>query len=144
MGLQVPHFPFPTPPEAGALTAAQNCLVALSALQPPSHPTTPLGLTSLGRAMSRYPITPRHARMLLQASHVFLIACLPMWSPEYCHGCYAPCSQHCFQYGFCPWQQQSPSTDVEPGQSAIKCCSAMPQKTANFASSTALFACKGT
>lgn len=65
---KVPHFPFPTPPEAGALTAAQNCLVALSALQPPSHPTTPLGLTSLGRAMSRYPITPRHAKMLLQAA----------------------------------------------------------------------------
>ncbi|DBA75145.1 hypothetical protein WJX77_004936 [Trebouxia sp. C0004] len=65
---KVPHFPFPTPPEAGALTAAQNCLVALSALQPPSHPTTPLGLTSLGKAMSHYPITPRHARMLLQAA----------------------------------------------------------------------------
>ncbi|DBB17318.1 TPA: hypothetical protein ACH3X3_014362 [Trebouxia sp. C0006] len=65
---KVPHFPFPTSPEAGALTAAQNCLVALSALQPPSHPTAPLGLTSLGRAMSRYPITPRHARMLLQAA----------------------------------------------------------------------------
>ncbi|KAL0028238.1 hypothetical protein WJX79_003509 [Trebouxia sp. C0005] len=65
---KVPHFPFPTPPEAGALTAAQNCLVALSALQPPSHPTIPLGLTCLGRAMSSYPITPRHARMLLQAA----------------------------------------------------------------------------
>ncbi len=91
MGLQVPHFPFPTPPEAGALTAAQNCLVALSALQPPSHPTTPLGLTPLGRAMSRYPITPRHARMLLQASHVFLFANM---EHEYCHRCYAPCSSN--------------------------------------------------
>ncbi len=86
MKLQVPHFPFPTPPEAGALTAAQNCLVALSALQPPSHPTTPLGLTSLGRAMSRYPITPRHARMLLQASHDFSFAKM---EHEYCQQCYA-------------------------------------------------------
>ena len=64
--LQVPHFPFPTPPETEALLAAQKCLVSLSALHPASHPSTPLGLTALGRAMSHYPITPRHARMLLQ------------------------------------------------------------------------------
>ena len=64
--LQVPHFPFPTPPKSEALLAAQKCLVALSALHPASHPSTPLGLTPLGRAMSHYPITPRHARMLLQ------------------------------------------------------------------------------
>lgn len=141
LGLQVPHFPFPTPPETGALTAAQNCLVALSALQPPSHPTTPLGLTPLGRAMSRYPITPRHARMLLQAGHVFLFANM---EHEYCHRCYAPCSRYCFQYSCCSQQQQSLSVNVQPGQSVIKRCRAMLHITALCASSTTLFACKGT
>lgn len=66
--MQVVHFPFPTSPEAEALKAAQTCLVALSALHPPSSPTTPLGLTPLGRAMSAYPITPRPAKMLLQVN----------------------------------------------------------------------------
>lgn len=67
--VQVLHFPFPTSPEAGALKAAQACLVALSALQAPSHPSQPLGLTPLGKAMSAYPITPRHSRMLLQVAY---------------------------------------------------------------------------
>ena len=138
MGLQVPHFPFPTPPEAGALIAAQICLVALSALQPPSHSTTPLGLTSLGRAMSCYPITPRHARMLLQASHVFLFAGMER---ECCHACWAPkCSHCCCKYGCCPQQQQSLSTDAQPGQSVTKCYSSMLHKTALCAISTALCA----
>ena len=80
--LQVLHFPFPTPPEAEELLAAQKCLVALSALHPASHPSTPLGLTALGRAMSRYPITPRHARMLLQARWFCFFSMLPAR-----HGC---------------------------------------------------------
>ncbi|KAK9814452.1 hypothetical protein WJX72_006123 [[Myrmecia] bisecta] len=61
---KVVHFPFPTPPERAALIAAERCLVALSALAPAS-----LALTAMGKAMARFPITPRHARMLLQVVH---------------------------------------------------------------------------
>ena len=64
--MQVSNFPFPTPPSAAALRAAQQCLVALGALHPQGHPTAPLGLTALGREMARFPVGPRHARMLLQ------------------------------------------------------------------------------
>ena len=64
--VQVSNFPFPTPPSAAALRAAQQCLVALGALHPPAHPTAPLGLTALGREMARFPVGPRHAKMLLQ------------------------------------------------------------------------------
>ena len=64
--MQVSNFPFPTPPSAGALWAAQQCLVAVGALHPQAHPSAPLGLTALGREMARFPVGPRHAKMLLQ------------------------------------------------------------------------------
>eukprot|EP00891_Asterochloris_glomerata_P009844 jgi/Astpho2/9844/gw1.00149.216.1_t len=63
---KVLNFPFPTPPSAAALRAAQQCLVALGALHPQTHLTAPLGLTALGREMARFPVGPRHAKMLLQ------------------------------------------------------------------------------
>lgn len=59
----MPNFPFPSPPEPEALAAAERCLVALSALDPASGQ-----LTALGRAMAAFPISPRHARMLLEAA----------------------------------------------------------------------------
>ncbi|KAL4857499.1 ATP-dependent RNA helicase DEAH13 [Chlorella vulgaris] len=62
---RVPNFPFPTPPEPAALAAAERCLVALSALDGSSGQ-----LTALGRAMAAYPISPRHARMLLEVAQL--------------------------------------------------------------------------
>lgn len=61
-GTQVVNFPFPTPPEREALVEAERCLRALSALDPNSGLLTPIG-----RGMAAYPISPRHARMLLAA-----------------------------------------------------------------------------
>lgn len=57
--LQVANFPFPTPPEAAALVEAERCLKVLEALDSDGK------LTALGKAMSRYPMSPRHSRMLL-------------------------------------------------------------------------------
>ncbi|GFH32977.1 uncharacterized protein HaLaN_32283, partial [Haematococcus lacustris] len=57
---KVANFPFPSPPAASALHAAGRVLEALGALQPGSQALTPVG-----RAMARFPIGPRHARMLL-------------------------------------------------------------------------------
>lgn len=49
------------------IQAAAGCLEALGALEPGSG-----GLTERGRAMARLPVTPRHARMLLQVGR-------PVW-----------------------------------------------------------------
>ena len=54
-----------------ALRAAHRCLEALSALEPAETSGTSSSggsgaLTALGRAMSAFPISPRHARMLLE------------------------------------------------------------------------------
>jgi ATP-dependent RNA helicase DHX37/DHR1 len=58
---KVVNFPFPTPPEATALSAAEKCLVALAALDPSTG-----RLTAMGKDMATFPISPRHARMLLE------------------------------------------------------------------------------
>ncbi|CAG9465679.1 unnamed protein product [Pedinophyceae sp. YPF-701] len=64
MGVEnVANFPFPTPPDADALGAAEACLRALSAID--ARRGT---LTALGKAMSAFPISPRHSRMLLEAA----------------------------------------------------------------------------
>ncbi|XP_030469626.1 ATP-dependent RNA helicase DEAH13 isoform X1 [Syzygium oleosum] len=60
MGIdKVANFPFPTQPEPTALLEAERCLKALEALDSSGK------LTSLGKAMARYPMSPRHSRMLL-------------------------------------------------------------------------------
>jgi HrpA-like RNA helicase len=59
----VHNFPFPTPPEEHLLSAAHRCLVALGALDPSTGQ-----LTELGSAMAAFPISPRHARMLLEVA----------------------------------------------------------------------------
>lgn len=59
---QVLNFPFPTPPEQGALRAAQACLQALGALDGAG------GLTELGAAMAALPLHPRASRMILQVA----------------------------------------------------------------------------
>ncbi|KAF3434028.1 hypothetical protein FNV43_RR25131 [Rhamnella rubrinervis] len=56
---KVANFPFPTPPEASALGEAERCLGTLEALDSDGK------LTALGKAMARYPMSPRHSRMLL-------------------------------------------------------------------------------
>ncbi|KAI8574785.1 hypothetical protein RHMOL_Rhmol01G0381000 [Rhododendron molle] len=56
---KVSNFPFPTPPEVTALAEAERCLTILEALDSNGR------LTPLGKAMARYPIRPRHSRMLL-------------------------------------------------------------------------------
>ncbi|KAL0692594.1 hypothetical protein Bca4012_059774 [Brassica carinata] len=56
---KVENFPFPTPPEASSIKQAERCLKALEALDSDGR------LTPLGKAMSDYPMSPRHSRMLL-------------------------------------------------------------------------------
>lgn len=56
---QVTNFPFPTPPDAINLREAERCLRALEALDSAGK------LTVLGKAMARFPMSPRHSRMLL-------------------------------------------------------------------------------
>ncbi|XVF72676.1 hypothetical protein PTKIN_Ptkin12aG0139200 [Pterospermum kingtungense] len=56
---KVANFPFPTSPEPAALVEAECCLKALEALDSNGR------LTSLGKAMAHYPMSPRHSRMLL-------------------------------------------------------------------------------
>ncbi|KAI3787681.1 hypothetical protein L2E82_00012 [Cichorium intybus] len=60
MGIkEITKFPFPTPPEAKALVEAEVCLKSLEAVDCDGK------LTPLGKAMSHYPMSPRHSRMLL-------------------------------------------------------------------------------
>lgn len=60
MGIdKVANFPFPTSPGPTALVEAERCLKALAALDGSGR------LTSLGKAMAHYPMSPRHSRMLL-------------------------------------------------------------------------------
>ncbi|PIN24158.1 DEAH-box RNA helicase [Handroanthus impetiginosus] len=56
---KVANFPFPTPPDTTALVEAERCLKVLEALDGQGR------LTPLGKAMARYPMSPRHSRMLL-------------------------------------------------------------------------------
>ncbi|ERM99068.1 hypothetical protein AMTR_s00101p00092980 [Amborella trichopoda] len=65
MGIdKVANFPFPTPPESAALAEAEQCLKVLDALDSKGR------LTPLGKAMARYPISPRHSRMILTAIQI--------------------------------------------------------------------------
>ncbi|XVF32822.1 hypothetical protein REPUB_Repub17cG0115800 [Reevesia pubescens] len=60
MGIdKVANFPFPTSPGPTALVEAERCLKALEALDSNGR------LTSLGKAMAHYPMSPCHSRMLL-------------------------------------------------------------------------------
>ena len=58
---KISNFPFPSPPDQSALKAAEQCLIALMALD--SENGT---ITDIGKEMSIFPISPRHARMLLE------------------------------------------------------------------------------
>ncbi|CAD7700877.1 unnamed protein product [Ostreobium quekettii] len=60
---KVVNFPFPTPPDETALASAERALTALCALDPGKG-----RITELGRKMLAYPLSPRHSRMILEAS----------------------------------------------------------------------------
>ncbi|XP_078431086.1 RNA helicase family protein [Wolffia australiana] len=60
MGIKkVENFPFPTPPLPEAFTEAEQCLKALEGVDSEGS------LTPIGREMARYPMSPRHSRMIL-------------------------------------------------------------------------------
>eukprot|EP00899_Mesostigma_viride_P020775 jgi/Mesvir1/2869/Mv13952-RA.1 len=64
MGInKVINFPFPTPPNRADLSLSEKALVALGAL---AHGTR--SVTPLGAAMAKFPLNPRHSRMLLSAA----------------------------------------------------------------------------
>ncbi|KAI8446144.1 P-loop containing nucleoside triphosphate hydrolase protein [Phakopsora pachyrhizi] len=78
----VTNFPFPTPPDRSALQKAELSLSHLGALSfPKGHYWSVSGdreigarITELGRAMARYPLSPRFAKMLVSG---FQHGCLP-------------------------------------------------------------------
>ncbi|OCU02001.1 hypothetical protein XELAEV_18007760mg [Xenopus laevis] len=70
---KVVNFPFPTPPPADALIAAEELLISLGALQEPPKTgrlndlqkaklSSPI--TALGKTMASFPVAPRYAKML--------------------------------------------------------------------------------
>ncbi|KAM9360828.1 putative ATP-dependent RNA helicase DHX37 [Symphorus nematophorus] len=70
---KVINFPFPTPPSAEALVAAEQLLVSLGALKEPprtgrvkemERARLSCPITPLGRAMASFPVAPRYAKML--------------------------------------------------------------------------------
>lgn len=70
---KVVNFPFPTPPSAEALVAAEQILVSLGALEEPlrtgrlkelERAKLSCPITPLGRAMASFPVAPRFAKML--------------------------------------------------------------------------------
>jgi len=72
--VKVVNFPFPTPPDADQLLAAERRLLLLSSLEPPPRNLRlkeakkvlwSSKITALGRAMAAYPLAPRYAKMLL-------------------------------------------------------------------------------
>ena len=57
---KISNFPFPSPPDPASLSAANDCLTALSAVDSSG------ALTPMGRAMILFPLSPRHSRMLIE------------------------------------------------------------------------------
>ncbi|GFQ78141.1 probable ATP-dependent RNA helicase DHX37 [Trichonephila clavata] len=87
---RVVEFPFPSPPDQEALKAAERRLVILGALQDLQKGARYKDLakwefsakvTPLGKAMSRFPLSPRYAKMLLLSykhnciSYIVAIVC---------------------------------------------------------------------
>lgn len=75
----VVNFPFPTPPERLALHQAEKILTHLGALNAPlimAANSDPVGgqITSLGKTMSLFPLSPRFSRMLVNGQQH---GCLP-------------------------------------------------------------------
>lgn len=65
MGIdRVVHFPFPSPPDALQLQAAEHRLSVLGALEAHGEKDTPPAITKLGRVISKFPVAPRFGKML--------------------------------------------------------------------------------
>ncbi|GAA5831310.1 hypothetical protein JCM11251_007830 [Rhodosporidiobolus azoricus] len=71
----VANFPFPTPPDRDSLRRAEKTLVHLGALEA-SEAISRVGgkITSLGRSMALFPLTPRFAKMIVAGQQH---GCLP-------------------------------------------------------------------
>ncbi|KAJ1303181.1 hypothetical protein OPQ81_011380 [Rhizoctonia solani] len=75
MGIDaVLNFPFPTPPEREALRRAEVTLAHLGALAGEGKVVVGGQITSLGRAMSLFPVSPRFSKMLVMGRQK---GCLP-------------------------------------------------------------------
>ena len=63
---KVVNFPFPTPPDVNALQSAEKLLLNLGALQEKKTAKGNVNavVTPLGRAMAKFPVSPRYAKML--------------------------------------------------------------------------------
>ncbi|XP_030075313.1 putative ATP-dependent RNA helicase DHX37 [Microcaecilia unicolor] len=80
---KVINFPFPTPPTPDALIAAEELLISLGALQEPpksgrlkelERAKLSCPISSLGRTMALFPVSPRFAKMLALSGQQ---GCLP-------------------------------------------------------------------
>ncbi|WP_194395850.1 ATP-dependent RNA helicase HrpA [Microbacterium atlanticum] len=63
----ISSFPFLTPPDSRGVKAALDLLIELGAVRPASGGRDQPALTEMGREISRLPIDPRFARMLVEA-----------------------------------------------------------------------------
>ncbi len=63
---KVVNFPFPTPPESKVLETAEKLLIDLGALAPKKTKKGVITstITSLGQTMTKFPVSPRYAKML--------------------------------------------------------------------------------
>ncbi|KAH3887884.1 probable ATP-dependent RNA helicase DHX37 [Dreissena polymorpha] len=69
---KIVNFPYPTPPDAEQIKAAESLLISLGALTQPTAPRSykesqterATKITPLGRAMASFPVSPRYAKML--------------------------------------------------------------------------------
>ncbi|KAH8387632.1 hypothetical protein KR093_008319 [Drosophila rubida] len=83
MGIdRVLHFPFPSPPDALQLQAAEQRLCVLGALESSSNSSSssstnekdlPPAVTQLGRVISRFPVAPRYGKMLALSNQFQLL-----------------------------------------------------------------------
>ena len=64
----IADFPFLTPPDSRGVKAAIDLLVELGAVEAGRSPADPPRLTRTGREISRMPIDPRFARMLVEST----------------------------------------------------------------------------
>ncbi|KAI0980020.1 hypothetical protein GJ496_002305 [Pomphorhynchus laevis] len=67
LDIDIHKFPYPTPPPEDSLKAAERLLIMLNLIEVDNQCNA--SLTKLGRIVSRYPLNPRHGKMLVIAKH---------------------------------------------------------------------------
>jgi ATP-dependent RNA helicase DHX37/DHR1 len=88
MGIgKIDSFPFPTPPDVHSLKIALNTLINIGAVDVDKK-TKEQTITPLGKSMSRFPVHPRFAKMLILGHQgqcinyiVSIVACLAVGDP---------------------------------------------------------------